>query len=65
MTEAEGDLWTPHRLLEELGERFNKRSPGQVGLNFFSFGGLPNSAQWIADSFLFEPGASHSSTGTL
>jgi hypothetical protein len=63
-TEAEGDLWTPHRLLEKLGERFNKRSPGRVGLNFFAFGGLPNSAQWIAGSFLFEPGASHYSTGT-
>jgi len=65
MTEAEGDLWTPHRLLDELGERFDKRNPGQVGLNFFAFGGLPNSAQWIADSFLFEPSPSHSSTGAV
>jgi methylenetetrahydrofolate reductase (NADPH) len=55
ITEAEGDLWTPHRLLEELGETFNKRSPGQISLNFFAFGGLPNSAQWIADSLLSPP----------
>jgi hypothetical protein len=55
MTEAERDLWTPHRLLEELGERFNKRSPGQVALNFFAFGGLPNSARWIADSLVSPP----------
>jgi methylenetetrahydrofolate reductase (NADPH) len=60
MTDAEADLWTPHRLLEGLGERFNKQSPGQIGLNFFAFGGLLSSARWIANSFLFEPGPSRS-----
>jgi methylenetetrahydrofolate reductase (NADPH) len=65
MTEAEGDLWTPHRLLEELGERFNKRSPGQVSLNFFAFGGLSSCARWIAHTFVLERGPSKSSRGAL
>jgi methylenetetrahydrofolate reductase (NADPH) len=60
ITSNEGVMWRPHGLLDELTEEFNKCSPGQIGLNFFAFGGLRTSIQWVADSLAFEPAPPHS-----
>jgi methylenetetrahydrofolate reductase (NADPH) len=50
-SDVEGLLWKPDRFLEQLAEEFSKRPPGEVRLNFFAFGGLPNAASWAASHF--------------
>lgn len=56
-TTTEERIWTPATLLDQLAEECSRRDLGQMGLNFFAFGGLRACARWLLDPALSHAGS--------